>query len=251
MTHEIDRIENNKNIDGSAKRVKCRKIIVIVTVIIVFMFVAVLSVIAIGNMVFKTLLHNDDKMNLLIYGEYNGRLINNQNGLWSGLYVFPEKLPKTAKVDEYFVYGKSAFFDNAFEYYLKISMSKNDFISEIERLKSISCEIKNPSNSDCYTNYIEYDETNFNYPAYVTVYASHDTYEYALIDEDNLTIIYVYLQMILKKSDVKFEHSYLPKSLSVLEEFGEIPNSWENPNIYYHSFDGGDSYVNLMDSVNN
>ena len=44
-----------------------------------------------------------------------------------------------------------------------------------------------------FTNYIMYDENSYDYPSYITIDGFSNNYEYALIDKDNLKIIYIYL----------------------------------------------------------
>ena len=241
----------NNNINYGSKKSQKFKIIAAICSIIILIIVFI----AIGiNMLFKTIQKEGKEINLAESGIYQGRLVANQQSVWSGLFVFPDKLPASATVEQYFAFETKNIFDNSYQIYLKYKLSNEDFINEIERLKKVSCEIKdyNYGNVRSITKTIQYDETNFNYPAYVAAFASHDTYEYALIDKENKTIICVYLQMIIAKSKIKFESDYLPHFLSKQEEEhwdlgSSLETEQEKQNIYYHTFDDGKTFTSFKD----
>ncbi|HOV25214.1 MAG TPA: hypothetical protein PK566_02470 [Pseudobacteroides sp.] len=197
------------------------------------------------------LIKGPNEINLAESGIYQGRFSNNPY-VWGGLFVFPDKLSASATVEEYFAF-ETVSIDNSYQIFLKYKLPNDDFLKEIERLKNISCEIKdyNRGNVRSVTKNIKYDETNFNYPAYVASFASHDTYEYALIDNANKTIICVYLQMI-SKSKSRFNSDYLPHFLTKQDgEYWDLGSSLETDqekqNIYWHTFDDGKTFTNFKD----
>ncbi len=246
-------IRNENDSATYKKYMKARKIKIIALIAGIIVIMAISLIIGI-SLLFKTVLKEGKEINLSKSDVYQGRVISNQQGIWGGLFVFPDKLPTSAKVEEYFAFENKNMFDDSYQIYLKYKLSNDDFITEIERLKAISCEIKdyNFGNVRSFTNNIKYDETNFNYPAYVATFASHDTYEYALIDKENKTIICVYLQMIISKSKIKFKSDYLPHFLSSQkQDQWDLGSSWETErekqNIYYHTFDDGKTFTSFKD----
>jgi hypothetical protein len=59
----------------------------------------------------------------------------------------------------------------------------------------------------------EYDTAHFEYPAYVSVLSWENCSEYVLVDEENLTLHYVYLQSV-DKEGLHIDTPYLPKGYS-------------------------------------
>ncbi|HCW52892.1 MAG TPA: hypothetical protein DG753_03945 [Clostridium sp.] len=128
---------------------------------------------------------------------------------YSNLYIFPKEIPDSAHIDSYYYYYRDTMFDPTCQIYLEYSLSKEDFDAEVSRLSNISQTFKNEHFKNA-ENTIVYDTTNFNYPAYVTIFNDNYCYEYALIDEENSKIICVFTQFILKPEDIKFDKKYLP-----------------------------------------
>ena len=95
---------------------------------------------------------------------------------------------------------------------------------------------------DTVTNSVEYSKKLFAYPAYIAIYASNLSYEYALLDEENNRIIYVYLQMKDANGVIPDEH--LP--LEFLGKDMYENNNWDNPNIYF-SKDQHNDYLYYKD----
>lgn len=97
------------------------------------------------------------------------------------------------------------------------------------------------SGGEEYTNRVCYDSDSYNYPAYITIDGFADTYEYALIDDTNHRIIYVYLAYPEIET---FEwKDYLKIDLSSY-------NNEDNTSMflmYNHSFDDGRTFVRYDD----
>lgn len=60
---------------------------------------------------------------------------------------------------------------------------------------------------------VVYDTDSFAYPAYVSVLGWEDCSEYVLVDEENLTLHYVYLQSVTE-GELRIDAQYLPKGYS-------------------------------------
>ena len=116
-----------------------------------------------------------------------------------------------------------------FEVLLSIEYDEQLFTQEINRISNLSKE-----------NSVVYDTYNFVFPAYVAMLGYHNCNEYALVDEKNLTIHYIYLQLV-HKEDLEINTEYLPPDF----DFGDVEGY--NFSIYHSLFDGVDSqfgYIN-------
>lgn len=157
-----------------------------------------------------------------------------KEGIHSGLMIFPEQLyPEMEDVSYFYLYDTNMW-DNIYEIYLKAKYSDEDFELEKGRLKNISSRVNvngNEKEQD-----IQYTEDLFVLPAYVAIYASNNSFEYALVDEETKTIIYIYLQN--STNDDLFRKEYLPYEYQKKELLED--NSWNNTNIYYVTDQNGD-----------
>lgn len=152
---------------------------------------------------------------------------------YSNLYIFPTTIPQAARIDSYYYYQRDTFLDPTCQIYLEYSLSKEAYDTEVLRLSKIVETYEN-ENFKGKENKIVYDTENFKYPAYVTIFNSNHCYEYALLNEEEHKIIYVFTQYIgLNK--VKFDKKYLPK------DFGDEKNS-KGFNIYYSDAGNGLGY---------
>lgn len=178
------------------------------------------------------------------YGIHEGHIAGEKQDLFSGLYIFPERISENAGEVTFYYSCEGAGLDNAYQQFLKCTYSEEEYKAEIARLKNIKCEI--PSRKGPVINAVEYSDTKFSAPAYITAFASHDTYEYALCYDDDKTIVYVFLQAIENK-DVVFGKEYLPLAYQdgkpLLEDDN---NSMKNTNIYYN-YEGNGVYRNFKD----
>lgn len=167
--------------------------------------------------------------------EYGGDLNSN-------LSIFPDN--KSNLLNATF---SSSFQTNLFDsdgYILLTSKySKNDFDDEIDRLSKINIVITEScyDNSDSYINYIKYDEKSYSYPAFIAIDGFGHTYEYALINKENLEIIYVYLSYPSEYNSIY--KKYLKNDKSIYSKI----NTLNLFSIYNHSFDGGDSFIEYND----
>lgn len=162
--------------------------------------------------------------------------------LASNLLIFPDNITKL--IEPTFLSSlKTNFFDTDGYIILKTKYTKEDFDNEINRLSNLKMTINETCypNSEEYTNYIKYDNTSYKYPAYITIDGFDNTYEYALLNEDKLEIIYLYLSY--PNINNKQYQEYLKKDKSLYSKTNTI-NSYS---MYNHSFDSGKSFMEYSD----
>lgn len=238
--------ENNaeafKDLALKVKKKNRRKTI---SIVLGAVFISCIAFICFGLIILGLLSFGNEKyytIDIGNYGIYEGHIDGEKEGLRGGLYIFPKKISSNAK-DASFLYscGGGGFATN-YQQFLKCTYSDEEYKVEIERLKNIKCKINTKNGS--VVNNVEYSNAKFKYPAYITVYGSNKTYEYALCNENTKTIIYVYLQ-IINNDKVAFPKEYLP-----IEYQGEKQlldeNSMDNTNIYHHYLGNG-VYKNFND----
>jgi hypothetical protein len=130
----------------------------------------------------------------------------------SSLLVFPKTIPKSATVNGYY-YSRiiPPFIGTYYQIYLNITLPEEEYKEEVDRLSKIvkGTKIQMYDNKPTSIN-IKYDKSNFIYPAYVAMRGYNGVNEYALLDEKEHKIIYVFTQ-IINKNDIKFNKKYLPK----------------------------------------
>ncbi len=112
----------------------------------------------------------------------------------SGLFVFPDDT-ENALTTEFESSMKTGLFDTDGSIFLTAIYSDEDFDSEVKRLSEITCTVFDTDfeDSDYHISEVKYDADSYNFPAYVTSDGYKNVYEYALIDDADNEIIYVYL----------------------------------------------------------
>lgn len=163
-----------------------------------------------------------------------GHIENEGTDIRSGLLIFPDTLEGLQDV-EYQYSCKEGTLDNSYFIYLSATYAEDAYRTEKERLSNIQCTVKLPNKT--VNNAIEYSKTLFYYPAYVAVYNTNMSFEYALTDDENNRIRYVYIKLY-EGADYLTEE-YLPlefKGKSMLN----YDTSWQNQNIYYATDANGD-----------
>jgi transcriptional regulator with XRE-family HTH domain len=154
-----------------------------------------------------------------------------RSDLNSGLFLFPDDTDKIID-GEFDSKLKTGLLDTDGHLVLKAHYSHEDYEKEIERISGITCTISYKDMS--VTNSVKYDTEMYNYPAYVAVDGYDYVYEYALLDEENDTIIYVLISYPKYAGMKKFKE-YLKKDKSDYNlDNGKI---LENFTIYFHRFD--------------
>ena len=169
------------------------------------------------------------------YLQISGHITNEGMELRSGLFVFPESIEGLEDAEYHYTADYDGFFVD-YMIYLKAAYSDEEYAAEVERLSSITCTVKTPD--ETVVNSVLYSEDLFNYPAYITIYNCDLSHEYALLDEANNTIVYVYVKQY--KPDGTLPQEYFPLEFMNDEVLGGI--GWGNQNIYYAPHQGNYCY---------
>ena len=156
------------------------------------------------------------------------------------LAIFPEEI--TAKEAGFSARFDPNLFDTDGYMILECSFDKPAFDNEIIRLQGLSRTIE--YEGEQFTNEVLYDEQSYNYPAYTANDGFGNTYEYALIDQAQNRIVYIYMAYPGSKLLKKYS-DYVRKDLSSYAE----ENTMDRFSMYNHSFDGGESWVEYDDKV--
>lgn len=170
------------------------------------------------------------------YGNWNGHIDYEREEIESGLYIFPEDISEALEVDYFYYTALDYHSISNILIFTEVTYSEEDYKTEKERLAGLKCEITLSEKEQPVSNSIVYSEDLFSYPAYVTIYGSNLSYEYALVDEQNNRIIYVYAKM--KDLNEIIPDKYLP--IEAIDKNMYENNSWDNINIYFAEDQNGD-----------
>jgi len=234
----------NENLDSILKeyhKLKKQKsiiknILIIVLILFGLFIVRILFILGIVSLSFLS--HSDNISGIENYNknyyikEYGGDLDSN-------LSIFPDNTSKLldAKFSSSF---KINFFDSDGYIILTTKYNEEDFNNEVSRLSKLELTISNCKDQK-YVNYVKYDDTSYKLPAYITIDGFDHTYEYALINDDKLEIVYIYLSY--PTVDNEEYNKYLKKDIL---EYWKI-NTINMYSMYNHSFDDGESFIEYGD----
>ena len=139
---------------------------------------------------------------------------------------------------------KTGLFDSDGYFFLKADYDEETFESEVQRLSGITCEME--YRGEKVVKEIKYDESTYQYPAYIASDGYDYVYEYALIDDENQSVVYVLLSYPNYIELVQYR-DYLKKNPKeyVLEN-GKV---LENFTIYAHKFAGTDWWTEITDGM--
>ena len=155
----------------------------------------------------------------------------------SDFLLFPDDLSKS--VDDEFAYSaKTGLFDTDGYFILKVKYDEADYNDEVDRLAGTYNDVT-IGDGTTYTQYVYYDDTTYNYPSYIAMDGYDDAYEYALLDEENNTIIYVSLSYPEYQNLLKYK-DYLKKDKKAYHIDG---SSLEEFSIYSHYDPAIDGWV--------
>ena len=166
---------------------------------------------------------------------------DNKGDMDSAFMIFPDSTEKMLEAD-YVSAVKSDIFDSFGYIILKAGYTTDDYKQEVERLSGITCEIKDGDNT--YTGKVRFDETMYNYPAFIASDGYCFGYEYALLDEDNHTIIYVHLAYP-DYDELSEYKDYLKKNKEAYDT-GD-GDTLDRFTIYAHRFTGEDYWTEYSD----
>lgn len=133
---------------------------------------------------------------------------------YTKLLVFPAEIPDSAVDVEYYYQYESGYTRPMCQIYLHCRLDDRTFDSEVERLKSLSYTSEKEG-----TKTVRNDRTSFVAPAFVTMEGYDFCYEYAVVDETEKKIVYVFA-MNTMEDDIYFDKTYLPDYF--MEDFTEI-----------------------------
>ncbi len=139
----------------------------------------------------------------------------------SKLYLFPSKKEMDTEnvgLEKYVYecYGNRMF--QTCQIYLECTYSKEAYMAEKERLKNVKDQETEKS--------IQSSEEEFAYPGIYAMLNSESCYEYVLFIEEEQKMIYIYLQGLVDRRDLKFPEKYLPLA------YGQNGNSFEKEREY-------------------
>jgi len=168
-----------------------------------------------------------------------------ESDLNSGLETFPDNTDKILD-GEYAFHLKYGILDSDAYIIMKAHYSHEDYLQEEKRLSEIKCTIVNSRINqlskkeeiiDTVNSCIKYDNSMYKYPAYIASDGYDDVYEYALMDAENDTIIYVFLSYPEYLNLSKYKDYTKPRKKDYKEN-----DSFNDFTIYYHTFDNGATY---------
>ena len=112
----------------------------------------------------------------------------------SQLFLFPDSVEGSVDAD-YHQGLKESIFDTDGYMILEVTYSEDDYEAEKTRLSEVTNTVHydDGENNRTVTKEVKYDDSTYNYPAYIANDGYGHAYEYALMDENSDTIIYVAL----------------------------------------------------------
>ena len=143
--------------------------------------------------------------------------------------IFPEEIPAEAEEVEYYYQYESGWDRPMSQIYLSSRLNENAYATEQERLSSL-----NYTDRTGETRSVEYDTTSFGYPAYVTIAGYDFCYEYALLNEKEHTIVYIYA-MNTVSDDLQFNDEFLPNYY--MENFDDLAYQGKDHFTIYGGYD--------------
>lgn len=161
--------------------------------------------------------------NLSDYGMFRSYTANTS----LGYKVFPTDLSEVETVNDYYFLFKPILWVNPdIQIFLSCTYSKDNFENELNRISQLTSVIDGYNSKS-----VKYSESIFLVPAYYTVFAMYNSFEYALLDFDTNTIIYVSMQY-QSINQIYFDNKYLPKDyLEVYTSAGEHELSYNMYNF--------------------
>ena len=143
--------------------------------------------------------------------------------------IFPEEIPAEAEEVEYYYQYESGWDRPMSQIYLSYRLNENAYATEQERLSSLNYTDRTGEPRS-----VEYDTTSFGYPAYVTIAGYDFCYEYALLNEKEHTIVYIYA-MNTVSDDLQFNDEFLPNYY--MENFDDLAYQGKDHFTIYGGYD--------------
>lgn len=143
--------------------------------------------------------------------------------------IFPEEIPAEAEEVEYYYQYESGWDRPMSQIYFSYQLNEDAYATEQERLSSLTY-----TDHTGETRSVEYDTTSFRYPAYVTIAGYDFCYEYALMNEKEHTIVYIYA-MNTVSDDLQFNDEFLPNYY--MENFDDLAYQGKDHFTIYGGYD--------------
>ena len=143
--------------------------------------------------------------------------------------IFPEEIPAEAEEVEYYYQYESGWDRPMSQIYLSYRLNENAYATEQERLSSLTYTDRTGEPRS-----VEYDTTSFGYPAYVTIAGYDFCYEYALLNEQEHTIVYIYA-MNTVSDDLQCNDEFLPNYY--MENFDDLAYQGKDHFTIYGGYD--------------
>lgn len=159
--------------------------------------------------------------NLSDYGMFRSYTANTS----LGYKVFPTDLSEVETVNDYYFLFKPILWVNPdIQIFLSCTYSKDNFENELNRISQLTSVIDGYNSKS-----VKYSESIFLVPAYYTVFAMYNSFEYALLDFDTNTIIYVSMQY-QSINQIYFDNKYLP------QDYLEVYTSADEHELSYNMY---------------
>lgn len=199
-------------------------------------FIVAPSILIVGFMILLTLLDDGPEV-LTDIKDYNKQQLIEENhaDLHSYFKVFPDDVEK-AKETSFISALDPNLAGTTGVVILEVSYSENDYQVEVDRISNISCTLEG-LNDKTITQEIIYDESMYNYPAFIAADGNCGTYEYALLDEDNHKINYALINYP-NDEQLKQYKNLVKKDTTEYDDSGT--NTWKYFSIYAYQFPGDD-----------
>ena len=143
--------------------------------------------------------------------------------------IFPEEIPAEAEEVEYYYQYESGWDRPMSQIYLSYRLNENAYATEQERLSSLTYTDRTGE-----TRSAEDATASFGYPAYVTIAGYDFCYEYALLNEKEHTIVYIYA-MNTVSDDLQFNDEFLPNYY--MENFDDLAYQGKDHFTIYGGYD--------------
>ena len=160
----------------------------------------------------------------------------------TGMFIFPDSTDKMLN-STFKSTLKTGLFDTDGYIILQAEYTEADYLEELERISALECSIT--FNGETVTQQIQYDEDSYALPAYVTIDGYDNVYEYALVDEESHTITY----MLISYPNLIALAPYSDYIKTDTSEYN-ITDVLNKFTIYAHTFDGGTSWMEYSDMMN-
>lgn len=164
---------------------------------------------------------------------YSNYLINlrDNTDAHSYLSIFPNEIINN-NVEEFIYLSEDGLFDGDYLFYLVVSYDKDSYYNEINRISNITINYKNLEKK------ILFSKDGFSYPAYISIFDNNGSFEYALVDEENYRIVYIFNQFFMWDK-IEINKNYEPIDYDV--PIKDIKR--EGYNMYYFFNKNGDGIM--------